>query len=77
MLRGIILLQSPVAAPGRCLTRQKMNLKSIISCVCLSFIVILQDKPVAATGRFVGGEFKLTTGREKIESVRIELDERE
>lgn len=32
---------------------------------------------MAASGRFVGGEWKITTGREKIESVRIELDERE
>eukprot|EP00752_Nemacystus_decipiens_P006061 g5470.t1 len=35
------------------------------------------ETPVAASGRFFAGEFKLTAGREKIQSVRIELEERE
>lgn len=35
-----------------------------------------QEKPVVASGTFVRGGWETVTGREKIESVRIELDER-
>ncbi|CAM9152411.1 unnamed protein product [Hapterophycus canaliculatus] len=35
------------------------------------------ERPIAASGRYVDGEWKLVIGREKIESVRIELDERQ
>lgn len=36
-----------------------------------------QDKPMAASGRYTNGEWKLLTGKVKIETVRIELDERQ
>ncbi len=35
-----------------------------------------QEKPVVASGTFARGEWETVTGREKIQSVRIELDER-
>jgi len=35
-----------------------------------------QEKPVVASGTFARGDWETVTGREKIESVRIELDER-
>ncbi|CAM9331079.1 unnamed protein product [Laminaria digitata] len=35
------------------------------------------DTPVAASGRYTNGQWKLLTGHAKIETVRIELDERQ
>lgn len=36
-----------------------------------------QEKPTAASGRLADGAWELLTGREKIESVRVELEKRE
>lgn len=35
-----------------------------------------QEKPVVASGTFAQGDWEVVSGRDKIDSVRIELDER-